>query len=251
MIFYFSGTGNSKRAAKAIAAAQSEQLLPIPAELDRPEQELRYELKDGELLGLVYPVHAWGPPRLVLDFIERLAVSAQPYIFSLGTCGDEEGHSARIIKRALARKGLHLDSSFCLVMPNNYIIGFDVDPGDEAEAKLKAADEKLVKINRILAGRQSGIYELLPGSAPGLKSTLINPLFNRFALRTGSFRADDNCNGCGLCERICPVHTIKVEHKPSWGKACTQCLACIHHCPVKAIQYGKGTAGKGRYVCPE
>ena len=27
-------------------------------------------------------------------------------------------------------------------------------------------------------------------------------------------------------------------------KECTQCLACINYCPVKAIQYGKGTDKK-------
>ena len=26
---------------------------------------------------------------------------------------------------------------------------------------------------------------------------------------------------------------------------CTQCLACIHLCPTKAIQYGKGTEEEG------
>lgn len=41
-----------------------------------------------------------------------------------------------------------------------------------------------------------------------------------------------------------------VSEKPEWGKKCTQCLACIHYCPTKAIQYGKGTQGKGRYRNP-
>jgi NAD-dependent dihydropyrimidine dehydrogenase PreA subunit len=38
---------------------------------------------------------------------------------------------------------------------------------------------------------------------------------------------------------------------PVWGKECTQCLACIHRCPVQAIEYGKATIGKRRYVHPD
>ena len=45
-------------------------------------------------------------------------------------------------------------------------------------------------------------------------------------------------------------NTIKVNGKPSWGEHCTQCLACINLCPVKAIQCGKGTQSKGRYKNP-
>ncbi|SUY47595.1 4Fe-4S ferredoxin [Clostridium putrefaciens] len=36
----------------------------------------------------------------------------------------------------------------------------------------------------------------------------------------------------------------------SWGEDCTECLACLHLCPVQAIQYGKGTESKGRYKNP-
>jgi len=62
--------------------------------------------------------------------------------------------------------------------------------------------------------------------------------------------ATDDCTGCGLCGRICTAVSIKVGNKPVWGKACTQCLGCLSRCPVSAIQYGRGTIAKGRYVHP-
>jgi len=251
MIFYFSGTGNSQHAARVIASAQGETLLSIPRELDQPTPELVYPLQENETIGLVYPVHAWGPPRLVLDFVSRLKVDDHPYIFSVNTCGDEEGHATKILQKALARRGLTLASAFCLKMPNNYIAGFDVDPQELADTKIRQAEDQLTHINAVIAERKTAVFELYPGKMPGLKSHLINPLFNRFAMGTGPFFATDDCTSCGLCEQLCPVHTIKVKGKPRWSKACTQCLACIHRCPVKAIQYGKSTINKGRYVYPE
>ncbi len=47
----------------------------------------------------------------------------------------------------------------------------------------------------------------------------------------------ENCIGCGICEKVCPSGSIRVEN----GKAvhtpgnCQTCLACAHACPQKAI----------------
>jgi NAD-dependent dihydropyrimidine dehydrogenase PreA subunit len=135
-------------------------------------------------------------------------------------------------------------------MPNNYILGYDVDSAQVEQDKLIKAETLLAAILETIAKRQTGVNNLIQGTFPAIKSTIINPLFNRFAISTSKFYATDACTGCGLCERICPVGTIKVNGKPSWGKACTQCLACINRCPVCAIQYGKGTESKGRYMHP-
>lgn len=250
MIFYFTGTGNSLYAANAIGEEQGEQLISISGEMDRKQEIYSYEQKDGELLGFVFPVYAWGPPAMVLDFASKLRIKEKPYVFSLCTCGDEEGQSTRLLGKALGASGIVLNSSFALRMPNNYVVGFDVDPKELVERKLKEAEETLREINGIISRRESA-HRNIAGSFPGLKTRVVNPLFNRFAMDTKKFYADDKCTSCGLCEKICPVHTIKVEKKPVWGKECTQCLACINRCPVKAIQMGKGTEKKGRYVHPD
>jgi NAD-dependent dihydropyrimidine dehydrogenase PreA subunit len=250
VIFYFTGTGNSLYAASAIGDAQGEQLISIPAEMDRKQAVYSYEQKDSAVLGFVFPVYAWGPPAMVLEFIKKLRVTGKPYVFSLCTCGDEEGQATRLLRKSLEGSGMVLNSSFTLKMPNNYVVGFDVDPKELEERKLKEAEGTLREINGIISRRES-VHRNIPGSFPGLKTRVVNPLFNRFAMDTKKFYADDKCISCGLCEKVCPVHTIKVETKPVWGKECTQCLACIHRCPVNAIQMGKGTEKKGRYLHPD
>lgn len=254
MIFYFSGTGNSLYAAKKIAQEQDLQLASIAEELLKENNDFIYECKEDEPVGFVYPIYAWGPPELVIDFISKMTLSGgKPYLFALSTCGDEEGMSTELIlKQALAEKELALDSAFTIRMPNNYIIGFDPDPKTLEEIKLSDAERALLRINSVISHRDRDVFDLLPGSSPKLKSKLIHPLFVRFASATKKFSATDACTACGLCEEICPVKAIKVDGKPKWvKKKCTQCLACINRCPVAAIQHGPKTEARGRYVHPD
>lgn len=250
MIFYFTGTGNSLYAAKSISEEQGDRLISIAKEMEQNMDAYEYKLGEEELLGFVFPVYAWAPPKIVLQFIKKLKITGRPYIFSLSTCGDEEGQTTKVLRKALAAKRLPLDSAFGLRMPNNYILGFDVDSKSVESEKLQAAEKKLIEINQMIGKRQKNIELTIPGSFPAIKTALANPMFNRFALNGGRFHADDNCTGCGICEKICPVHTVKVNGKPTWGKNCTQCFGCINRCPVHAIQSGKGTAQKGRYYHP-
>ncbi len=61
----------------------------------------------------------------------------------------------------------------------------------------------------------------------------------------------DYCVACGCCVKVCPLGNIRLENRrPVWGKNCTHCMACIAKCPVEAIEYGKATKHKQRYLCP-
>jgi flavodoxin len=108
MIFYFSGTGNTKWVAQQLAEATGETLCYIPDELKAGV--LSYQLKSGERLGFCFPTHGWQPPRIVRDFIRRSAFtwdgSQMPYVFAVTTCGDNMGHAMRILNKELSIKRL-------------------------------------------------------------------------------------------------------------------------------------------------
>ena len=252
MVFYFSGTGNSLQAAKNIADYNGEDLISVSERINSGEQLFEYSLSDNQTIGFVFPVYAWGPPGMVLEFIDRLKFNnpSNKYIFSVATCGENIGNTMKSLDSRLAAKGMKLSAGFSLKMPNNYIIMGDVDSKEVEKEKLAAAEKTLLDINRSIEKRETGVFRVEKGFLPGLLTGVVNPLFNKNALGTQKFYADDNCTGCGLCEKVCNTRTIKLAKKPLWGGKCTQCLACINYCPVKAIQYGKGTVKKGRYTNP-
>ena len=68
MVFYFSGTGNSRYAAQRIAAALGDQLLSMN---DRIKAGDTSPVTTDERLVIVTPTYAWRIPRLVEDWLRR------------------------------------------------------------------------------------------------------------------------------------------------------------------------------------
>ncbi|MGL5692815.1 MAG: EFR1 family ferrodoxin [Peptostreptococcaceae bacterium] len=251
MIFYFSGTGNSLYIAKNIGNEQNERLISISKEMNKEKEVHEYYLKKDEKIIFVYPVYAWAPPKMVIDFVSKLKLNnyQNNYISSITTCGGDIGDSNKLFSKILKNKGLRLNSGFSIVMPNNYIIMGDVDNKLEENQKLTDSQEKIKYINNVIKNKDEDIFELDKGNLP-LLTYVVNPLFNKFALGTKDFHVTDKCTQCGICEKVCNAKCIKVEYEPKWSGNCTQCLACISYCPTKAIQYGKSTLKKGRYTNP-
>ena len=63
MIFYFSGTGNSKWIANQLSKEQKEELVFIPDALNNGTFE--FCLREDEKIGFVFPVYSWAPPEIV------------------------------------------------------------------------------------------------------------------------------------------------------------------------------------------
>ncbi|MDF2524066.1 MAG: 4Fe-4S ferredoxin, partial [Clostridiales bacterium] len=126
----------------------------------------------------------------------------------------------------------------------------DVDTKEKEKEKLDAAIETLGNINKIIIDRITGIFNIEKGIFPWLLTGVINPMFNKKAIDTSHFYSNESCTGCGICEKVCNCNNIRVNERPVWGNKCTQCLACVHYCPVNASQYGKSTHKKGRYTNP-
>ncbi|WP_026881188.1 EFR1 family ferrodoxin [Clostridium akagii] len=252
MIFYFSGTGNSLYVAKNIGEHNKEELVSIASAINNKDESYEYTLKDGEIIGFVYPIYAWAPPKMVIQFIKKLKFNnyKNNYIFTVATCGENVGNAIKVISNLLNKKNLTLKSGFSIQMPNNYIISGDVYTKKVEQEKLSQAELVLNKINDVVKNSKDGIFEIEKGFVPGILTSVISPLFNKKGLDTKKFHAGHNCTGCGICESTCNCKNIKVRKKPIWGKKCIQCLACINLCPKRAIQYGKGTEKKGRYKNP-
>lgn len=245
MIYYFSCTGNSQWVAQTLAKLTGDTAESIP-ELVKDGPSVVFATAQSKI-GLVFPIYAWGVPKIVERFAKNISFQGDVYEYAVCTCGDEAGNALKKLKNVFPYK-----SAWSISMPNNYIPMFDVDSDRIALEKVSAARERLLQIaDSVIQGRI--VYDVNAGSAAWLKTTVICPAFNAFAMRTRPFRSTDVCNGCGLCEANCPVNAIQIQQgRPVWVKRrCTQCTACINRCPQRAIEYGGSTKNKGRYYFHE
>jgi len=234
MIYYFSGTGNSKWAAEQLAAKTGETAVNIMT-LSAPPSA------DAQTIGFVFPIHAWGAPEPMLEFARKLT-GKPAFAFGVCTCGGEAGAAMEKFRRIFP-----LDSVYSIVMPNNYVMGSELESEESILRKVRAAKERLDVIAAQIRAKQP-VSDVQTGSLAWLESSLVNLGFNFAARSTRPFYVTDRCISCGQCARDCPAHSITmVEGKPRWGNKCYQCTACINLCSTRAIEYGKGTAARGRY----
>jgi len=254
MIFYFSGTGNSKWVASQLSEAQGERLISIADEMNAPGNSFEYTLAVDEKIGFVFPVYSWAPPRIVLDFISKTTLINyhNQYLFFVCSCGDDTGLTRNVFLKAIDKKQWACQAGYSVIMPNNYVLlkGFDTDPKKLEEKKLREAVPAVKHINSRLSGKKKE-FHCEEGCFPNFKTRIINPLFNKYQITAKPFYATAACLGCGDCERVCPVRNVTVDGKPHWGDNCTICLACYHVCPRHAIHYGNKTKKKGHYFNPD
>lgn len=248
MIFYFSGTGNSRWVAQCIGEQLNE---PVYALADFSAENSLLTLQEGERLGFVFPVYSWGPPEVVLRFVNSLHVESKPeYVYFVCTCGDDTGKTGDVFGRAIEKKGWACKAGFSVTMPNTYVClpGFDVDSPLLEEEKRNKAVRRVVGISENLKNYVSK-FDCHEGGIPRIKTYLIRPLFERYMMSVRMFKASEECISCSKCEKVCPLHNIRMkEGKPEWGNHCAMCLACYHHCPKHAVAYGNQTKKKGQYV---
>lgn len=119
MIFYFSGTGNSKWIANQLSKEQKEELFFIPDALKNGA--LEFSLQADEKIGFVFPIYSWGPPEIVLNFVRQLSLRGykRQYLFFVCSCGDDTGLTQQVLAKALKNKGWECHAGFSVTMPNN------------------------------------------------------------------------------------------------------------------------------------
>ena len=227
MIFYFTGTGNSLYAAQKLADV-GEEIVSIVEALR--SKTFHYTLKEGEKLGFVFPVYFYTVSDPVLELVRHLTVENAGFVYAV----------------ELKKRGLELQRLDALVVPDGALIFYDIDAPEKMEQQLAAATKELASIKQAVDRREGN---RITGS-PVLGK--VGLAAYHACMSTKAFYADSKCVGCGKCASICPSGAIEmVGGRPVWTKSkCLKCCGCLGRCPVFAIQYGKKTASRGRYVNP-
>lgn len=244
MIFYFSATGNSRHAAKEIEKATGENIISVTDCLKN--NNFNFSINDGEIIGFICPVYNFGLPVTVVDFIDRLQIDCgSSYVFTLVTYGGFSGGASKMIKNKLKEKSIKTDASFSVRMPDTWTPVYDLSDKEKVAETNRKADIKISRIIKQILKKAKGNYD----------SRRI-PFGDKFyggyeeMRKTSTLSVNENCTGCGLCAKQCPVDAIEIQNsKPAWIKEkCAMCLGCLHRCPEFAIHRGDKTALHGQYM---
>lgn len=255
MIFYFTGTGNSLATAQTIAEVANDSVVDIGRAFKY--KDFDFTMIQNQRLGFVFPTYAWTTPSIIDAFIKHARFSGfdgktfQPgYCFAVATCGSFVGNTLRFFgDQLLQHQGIKLDATFSVKTVGNCIYMYDPAQGAKRDQLLQSAIDSSYKVAEMVKAEKVGHFE--HRNPAGILLSKITSQEEK-PVSTESFFATDSCIGCGKCAQHCPTNTITIlNDRPRWAEmGCTECLACLHRCPFEAIQYGKKTAARTRYLNP-
>lgn len=255
MIYCFSGTGNTRHVAEALAIRlRTEVHFFSPDELRNPEQATLSSSE--EIVVWAFPTYSWGIPPVVRELIRRakLQFNSKAVHIAVTTCGDDVGNLAKMFRREIRSRGLVAGAVYSVQMPNTYVMmkGFDTDLENVEKQKITASLQRVETIAEAIKHGYTGQKDdmVVRGRFAWFKTAVIYPYFVRFDMSPRGFNVDaSTCISCGKCERVCPMANIAYddEKHPVWGDKCAFCTACYHVCPIHTIGWKKTTRNKGQY----
>ncbi len=249
-IFYFTGTGNSLKAARDIAAGlQNVEVLSIAANAERISG-----IRPEGAVGFVFPVYYCGLPQIVHEYISAINLDQASYIWIACTYGSTAGNGGCISQTAkiLKSRGKVLNAAFYVKTVDNFILWtWDIPPIDRHPKLHENARRKSEYIAQIVASKKNH-YDWSMVEQIGPVIFRHKHFHNTVNDHDTSFYSGKGCTSCGLCADVCPTHNIDISNNhPIWkSKTCQRCLACLHLCPAACIQYGKVTVKRHRYRNP-
>ncbi|HJJ47950.1 MAG TPA: EFR1 family ferrodoxin [Methanocorpusculum sp.] len=246
-IFYFTSTGNSLAVSRTVAEKCGAALVGIPYAL----QTKSVSIQEGDTIGIVFPLYAYGLPKIVQKFISETNLSKAGYLFSIVTEGGNTGYPKDQMVKLCKAAGHALDACWWLQMPNNYTLIEDTQSKKVQEKIRAAAEKKLAKIitsvsrkEKVCEGTKFFTRRYAESANRGFSQNI--GLFDR------KFTVLPSCTNCSICIKICPVNNISdVDGKKIWNQNCEGCLACMHFCPEKAIVCGERRADNAQYHYPD
>lgn len=231
VIYYFSGTGNSMRAAQRIAAELKDtDLISMRCEPGEVSAQ------EAEEIGFVFPVYHWTMPEAVIRFVRGLRVNPKAYIFAVSTPGFINGLCFEVLSGILQEKGATLAYAGILYSVANLVAVYP--PMPFPKLRVPHAEKKLARLAREIAAKTTRPFPKAFMLTKALYPSVM-PKYRRFLPQADrGFVITDRCVACGRCAKVCPCQNIVMENgRPTFQHRCSFCMACVAYCPQKAFQY--------------
>lgn len=254
---YFTGTGNSWKILSTCEEVfiENHHAVEITSINNRMPP-----CPNADIIGFCFPVYAFGIPRICRRYLKRLPRFTKPQnVFVIITAGKrvEAGFSVDECVKILRKKNCQIIYSAVVEMPINWTTYLNPPSKEEALAIIEKGTRQAKEISEdILKGIHKYHHFNIPPNYGRFGLYKEYYLFKYLGLQNmwRSFNVYGKCNGCGLCEKICPTGSIKIKQdKPVWSSSCEQCMRCVNFCPKEAIyqSMGGGTNGRNRYHEPD
>ena len=146
MVFYFTATGNCLYAARHFSDA--------PASIPQVMRGTQRQFSD-DAIGIVCPVYAGEPPKMVKQFLRESSFQAD-YVYFVLTYGFDATDAPEFTARLAAEAGIYVDYIASILMVDNYLPVFDMA---EQMGIDKHVEEQLSAAVQAVSRRERGIPE--------------------------------------------------------------------------------------------
>lgn len=224
-MFYFTATGNSLYVAKQL----DETRLSIAQKVHDREK-----IYTADKIGIVCPVFGHEVPALVREFL-RESTFRTDYFYMILTYGNRHGGAAELARKMLEDLGIRPAYINVVLMADNFLPAFDMNV---QKALDKNVDGQVGRIVQDIGNRKKFIAPVTEADRAAHQEYLDRMADMPRDAYSGIYRITDECIGCGICTKVCPGKCLHMEGKKSvWEpEGCMMCMACIHACPMTAIQ---------------
>ncbi len=252
----FSGTGNTEFLSKRIS--ESLQLLE-----DFSVKNLRvdditkdFDVKEGDILGIGFPVFDYNPPRIIMEFITKLKPAQDPipvFIFSTYSSSPRDCN-AHVIDM-FQNKNYYVISQNSFKAPGASVFLYSNPKLLQSKTVFdKNIKDKITNFSKSIQSSLSIFYSK-PYFVPykfdpfnKIHQSISNKLFGLLFYK--NLNIDKNCNNCSICIKNCPDNNLFIKDKKvtiSSKNSCSKCLRCVKECGNKAINF-TSTKRRGNYT---
>lgn len=192
--------------------------------------------ENATVIGFVCPVYEWDMPGAMKDFVKRIKINPNAYIFMVATYVAIHGKCFETMESLLSQKGTHLHYAYALRCVASQCTAYTPFPPEKI--MIPHMEKRIQKISREISVRKNRSYPHMSPITRKLYPKLMIPYMKVEHEYDKGFYTNEKCLGCAVCSKVCPTQNITMQgNRPVWHHRCHGCMACVAYCPTKAIQF--------------